>query len=249
MKAAKCVNLIFSIFSVFLISVPARAGTPAGYAEANRLYEDGEFEAAKELYEQIVRSGNYSADLFYNLGNTSFRLGDVGKAALNFRRAVELEPDHAEAKANLKFVRDTAHAKVPDPPAFTRFFPDVSASGWTIGLAIFGWAGLYFLVSLIFARRRNSLWFGAICSLLLCAYAGVGLWMQRNTKDLGVVIATETEARFAPARTARLAERLPAASEIQMLATRGRWTYCELPNGTRAWVPTDGIAAVRPSRS
>jgi hypothetical protein len=108
---------------------------------------------------------------------------------------------------------------------------------------------LFFFVSLIFARRRPSLWFGTVCSVLLCAYAVAGLWLQRSSRDLGVVVASEAEARIAPTSTARLAERLPAASEIQMLATRGKWTFCELPDGTRAWVPTVGIAAVRPAQS
>ena len=240
-------RLIFLFVSLTCFSV--EAAEPAQFAKANKLYEDGDFEAARALYEQIVRSGDFSADLFYNLGNTNFRLGDVGKAALNFRRAIELQPNHAEAKANLEFVRVAAKAKIATPPAFEDFFPAVSESSWTISAAVFGWSSLFFFVSVIFARRRATLWFGAICCVLLCVYSLGGLFLQNSTHDLGVVVASETEARLAPATTARLAERLPAASEIQMLATRGKWTLCELPNGTRAWVPTDGIAPVRPAQS
>ncbi len=249
MKTASWFNSILLILFLGLTSHSAEPAAPAKFAKANKLYEEGNFEAARTLYEQIVRSGDYSADLFYNLGNTNFRLGDVGKAALNFRRAIELEPHHAEAKANLEFVRDTAHAKIAAPPAFAKFFPDISESEWAIATAVFGWSSAFFFISLIFARRRASLWFGAACSVLVCVYTVGGLWLQRSTRDLGVVVASETEARLAPTATARLAERLPAASEIQMLATRGQWTFCELPNGTRAWVPTVGIAAVRPAQS
>ncbi len=249
MKTANWFNFNLLILYVGLHSFSAEAAAPTQFAKANKLYEEGKFEAARAHYEQIVSSGDYSADLFYNLGNTNFRLGDVGKAALNFRRAIELEPHHAEAKANLEFVRDAAHAKIVAPPTFAKFFPVLSESRWTMVVSVFGWASLFFFVSLIFARRRASLWFGAGCSVLLCVYALAGLWLQRSRRDLGVVVASETEARLAPTATARLAERLPAASEIQMLATRGQWTFCELPNGTRAWVPTVGIAAVHPTRS
>ena len=48
--------------------------------------------------------------MFYNLGNAQYRAGDLGRAILNYERALALEPQHPEAEANLRLVRDKARA-------------------------------------------------------------------------------------------------------------------------------------------
>ena len=44
----------------------------------------------------------YSADLFYNLGNAWFKLGDQGRAILNYERALVLNPRMEEARSNFQ---------------------------------------------------------------------------------------------------------------------------------------------------
>ena len=69
---------------------------------ANGAYQNGKYEEAKVGYLQLVRAGQYSADLFYNLGNAWFKLGDQGRAILNYERALLLNPRLDEAAANLR---------------------------------------------------------------------------------------------------------------------------------------------------
>src|SRR6202162_539489 len=71
---------------------------------ANEAYRKGRFEEAKVDYLQLVRAGQVSADLFYNLGNVWFKLGDQGRAILNYQRALLLNPGLDEAESNLRSV-------------------------------------------------------------------------------------------------------------------------------------------------
>ena len=48
--------------------------------------------------------------MFYDLGNAYYRLGNFGKAILNYERALALEPRHPEAQANLRLASDEARA-------------------------------------------------------------------------------------------------------------------------------------------
>jgi len=61
-------------------------------------------------YEALVRGGQWSANLFYDLGNAYFRTGDFGHGILNYERALALERHHPEATANLQIARDEARA-------------------------------------------------------------------------------------------------------------------------------------------
>jgi tetratricopeptide (TPR) repeat protein len=87
------------------------------YQKANGLYEDGEFEAALTLYHDILDSGYESPDLYYNMGNASFRSNSIGYAVLYYEKALKLDPSHQDAAHNLKFVsryRVDAFEEVPE---------------------------------------------------------------------------------------------------------------------------------------
>src|SRR5215210_1398695 len=84
----------------------ARADQDPLFAQANQQYSEGHFQEAIKSYDGLVASGQWSANLFYNLGNAWFRLGDFGHAILNYERALALDPHHPETMANLRLARD-----------------------------------------------------------------------------------------------------------------------------------------------
>src|SRR4030081_2618451 len=78
------------------------------FTKANQEYAQGHFKEAISGYEALVRAGQWSANLFYDLGNAYFRTSDFGRAILNYERALALQPNHPEAQANLSLARDQA---------------------------------------------------------------------------------------------------------------------------------------------
>src|SRR6202521_1847824 len=94
--------LLIAVGALASIVPPAVDGTKWG--AANEAYQNGKYEEAKVDYLQLVHAGQYSADLFYNLGNVWFKLGDQGRAILNYQRALLLNPGLDEAESNLRSV-------------------------------------------------------------------------------------------------------------------------------------------------
>src|SRR5947209_5049886 len=76
------------------------------FSKANQEFAAGDFAAAARDYEELVRSGEDTPNLFYNLGNAYFRKKDFGHAILNYQRALALDRHHPEAQANLRIARD-----------------------------------------------------------------------------------------------------------------------------------------------
>jgi len=96
-------RIVLSCSILSLISLSTLMGDPnAQFAKANQEYAAGDFKAALEDYEELVRSGQDTPNLFYNLGNAYFRKNDFGRAILNYERALALDPHHPEAEANLR---------------------------------------------------------------------------------------------------------------------------------------------------
>ena len=110
-------RLAFLFVALFLL--PGTAATRAGSTEdlwesANKAYQAGKFEEAKSDYLQLLYARNYSPSVFYNLGNAWWKLGQRGRAVLNYRRALILEPSSADAEANLHFALQQTGQ---DPPS------------------------------------------------------------------------------------------------------------------------------------
>src|SRR5262245_52421200 len=74
----------------------AHAVEDPAFVKANQDYSEGRFQEATDGYQKLIKSGLWGANLFYNLGNAWFRLGDFGEAILNYERAVALDPHHPE---------------------------------------------------------------------------------------------------------------------------------------------------------
>src|SRR5207253_7703206 len=109
------------------------------FANANTEFAAGNFKAAIADYQAVVGSGEWSANLFYDLGNAYFRHGDFGRAILNYGRALRLDPHHPEADANLRIAHDQAHSLELAPSALEKYLNWGTANFFAIVAAIFFW--------------------------------------------------------------------------------------------------------------
>lgn len=84
--------------------------------QADSAYNETAYSQALQLYETTLDSIGASSDLYYNIGNTHYRLGDLGRAVLWYERALQLDPTNKDARANLEFV----NTRITDKPVDNR---------------------------------------------------------------------------------------------------------------------------------
>src|SRR5207249_308682 len=147
--------LAFFLCINFAITSAAFAQADAEFAKANQEFAQGHFKEAISGYEALIRAGQWSANVFYDLGNACFRTGDFGRAILNYERALALEQHHPEATANLQIARDEAHALEMQQSWPERHLEFASINQYSIAAAVAFWVGVFCLVRLIFARWRS----------------------------------------------------------------------------------------------
>jgi len=242
--------LTFSIaFLLTLWAGSAFAQPSAEFTTANQEYSQGHFTQAISGYEALVRAGQWSANLFYDLGNAYFKTNDFGRAILNYERALALERHHPEATANLQIARDEARALELQQSSPERYLQFASANQYSIAAAIAFWLAAFAIVMLIFARRRSATLLGA---LIFCLLAGAGAVYSTYTVEYGsngsalaIITGKNVQARLATADTANSVLALPPGSEVKILSTRGDWIYAALPNNLRGWIPAKNVEQVR----
>ena len=247
MTANRTLAILFSL--ALGIATVAHAQSDADFAKANQEFARGHFKEATSGYEALIRSGQWSANLFYDLGNAYFRAGDFGHAILNYERALALERRHPEATANVQIARDEARALELQQSWPERYLQFASVNQYCIAAAIAFWLAVFAILVLIFARRRSGALIAAlILCLLVCAgavYAVYTLERGSNGSALAIVTGKDVQARLATADSANSILALPPGSEVKILSTRGDWVYAALPNTLRGWIPAKDAEQVR----
>ena len=221
----------------------------AQFLKANQDYAQGHFKEAIDGYQTVVRAGQYSANLFYDLGNAYFRSGDFGRAILNYERALALDRHHPESAANLGIVRDDARALEMQQNWLERGLAFASLNQYAVAAAIAFWVLMFCVVGLFFARRRSGGMVAmSILSLTLFAVAVFAIYEIDNGsrgRALAIVTSKDVTARLATADNANSVLALPLGSEIKILSVRGDWLYAALPNNLRGWIPSKDAEQVR----
>ncbi|MCA9407687.1 MAG: tetratricopeptide repeat protein, partial [Candidatus Omnitrophica bacterium] len=76
-----------------------------GFVTAEAFYKQGEFAQAASAYEEILTAGGESGAIYYNLGNTYYKMGELGKAMLNYEKARQLIPRDSDLNFNYHYLR------------------------------------------------------------------------------------------------------------------------------------------------
>ena len=243
MKTRLC---LFSLIIGFACS--AHAGDDDLFAKANKAYAEGRFGEAAANYESLIRSGKWNANLFYDLGNAWYRVGDFGQSILNYERALALDPRHPEADANLRLARDEARALELRRDWIERYVGMATVKQYTIAAAIAFWFALFITAHLFFSRRSaGRMALIALCLIVCGASIFAIVTLENGTRGdaLAIVTGKDVEARLATADNAKSVLALPAGSEIKILSERGDWIYAALPNDQRGWIPAANAQRVR----
>lgn len=82
------------------------------FERANNFYQDKDYQSAIILYQSIIQEGVESSAIYFNLGNSYFKSGDLGRAILNYMRAKRISPGDEDVRQNLVFARQFSRVKM-----------------------------------------------------------------------------------------------------------------------------------------
>lgn len=216
----------------------------------------GSLRAAAAGFQALIDAGVQNADLEYNLGNTYFRLGELGRAVLHYRRAARLDPHDPRLTANLRYARDRVEPRITPSGEqrlsrqllFWHYQTSLRQRTWLlVSLSVIGWA-LAFVW--LWWPRRPLLITGLVIAALGLAAGGSILWQLRAeaTHPPAVVVDHVVPLRLGRDENADLALRQPLGPgvELVILDRRGDWLEVRLPNAQTGWLPANAIEEVVP---
>ena len=250
-----------TILMVCMLMVAAAFGSVAAnntatqwFDKANAFYERQAYDSAAYYYEQIVSQGAVNAAVFYNLGNTYFRLHKVGPAMLYLQKARALSPSDKDIKANITFVQSTLADRVPMPPqSFLELILkrlhnmfSLSAQLWIAGFGLLLLSLLF--AAALFAPFITRLWIVYIAGFIVIVTGAFGISAgikvyTNQTVHYAVVLSPSIEARNQPDGPTVLFT-VHEGTTLQVRQQVGDWLLVSLPTGTAGWVKSSLLGLI-----
>jgi tetratricopeptide (TPR) repeat protein len=207
-------------------------------------------------FERIINEAQIkNSKLYYNLANTYFLNGELGKAILNYRRAEKLDQADADIRKNLDFARSKRIDKVSNPTEKqvlqTLFFWHYDFSTKTkfvVTCVCFGLVCLSLTVMVWFGRMAVARVVVIIAGIgLVCFFASVAIDTKIEADTTcGVITASEVIAHQADWQDSppSFKEPLHTGTEFELIEERPGWYHVRLLDESDGWIPQDSAGLI-----
>lgn len=222
----------------------------------NTLYSEGKYEEAFNAYLQLVEQGNISDALYFNLGNAAFKTGRFADAVLNYKKALRLNPKHADARFNLKVTQQLLIEKKTEltEVGLTKLLNHIKyifrVDGWAILQIVFLFLSFIsfvavYLVSLVKLKKTlfllSFLWIiPAVISL------GFAQWQYAEIHaPEGVIMSSSANVFSEPSEKSTVLFLLHEGSSVGILQNNGEWLKISFDDEKIGWVNSKNIALIK----
>lgn len=224
------------------------------FADANAQYAEGNYAEATAAYEQILASSSayddpYSmAEVYYNLGNSYFKQGELAQSILAYERALRLKPSMKDAKHNLQFAQSRIIDNIEDTQSF--FLSNwlkalrnaLSQQTWiilSIALFILTLVGFFlFAFSQTIWLRKTAFYTSVVVlliSIIACANAG-SLHQRDSLRAEAIITQGIVNAKSSPDRSGNDLFTLHEGTKVEITDVIGDWC-CVSVGENIGWMP------------
>lgn len=219
-------------------------------------YIKGNYITAIQVYESLLQQGE-SAEVYYNLGNSYYKSGDIAHAILNYERALLLEPNNEDIRANLNI----ANAKTIDK---ITPIPEIFFITWLKSLinslSINSWAKLSIICFIlciiglgIFLYTKNTKWkkigfIGGIILFIFVIMCNIFAFQQKKEitiRNNAIVLSPSVTVRSTPSESGTSLFILHEGHKVEITDnSMQEWKEIRLKDGKVGWVPTSSIEII-----
>ncbi len=213
------------------------------FKQANDLYLQEKYEDAILLYDSIHQSSLVSADLYYNMGNTYYKLQDWPQSILYFERALKLNRNHEDARFNLDLAQLKIVDKIEAIPSlfiekwYNSFIYIFIIDTWAILCIVLLW--LSFLVftikKLLFYKFPKNL-FTILFVLTILSFVFANSNFKQIIQKNAIIFSSSVVVKSAPSYNSNDLFSLHAGSKIHILDQIGDWIHISVVNGNKGWM-------------
>ena len=225
------------------------------WQEGVTAYSDSRYQDAVSAWDELIASGKEAPEVYCNLGDAWFKLGNYPKAILNYERALKLDPSFSDARYNLDFAGGFVQDKIEAVPEFIlkslarKVCYFLGSNVWAalflvlLALALCMW--LMFLLASSISKRRTGFYSGIVLLLLSLCCLGFSIWQKRDydKADSAIVMIPVSSVKSSPSGGKDLFI-IHEGTKVKILDSVGEWQNISLADGRQGWIELSSIEII-----
>ena len=224
--------------------------------QANEAYSKSDFQSAAGFYEELLKANGASAIVYYNLGNSYYKLNKVAPSILNFERALLLEPGNKDIRFNLEIAKLKAVDRIESVENFflTEWLRSIqnllSTDAWSkfsivCFILMIVCLFLFFFSRRIFVKKTG---FFAGLALLICVVLGNSFAYNQKKKltqrNEAIIFAPTTTIKSSPDNSGTDLFILHEGTKVKLKKEFDVWNEIETADGNVGWIKSSEIEMI-----
>jgi len=236
-----CISLLFS---------KSLAEHKNVFEKGVKAYEERNYTSALNYFLSLENEGIINSDLYYNIGNTYFRLQEKGKAILYFKKALKVQPNNQNARRNLDFALTIIKDKQveTDSEPISKLWKSLYNSLSLDTFAVILLMNFFFLILIIDImilryRKRDKTVPMFVMILLLVFFLLFSVlsylkWQHYHSNDEGVLISSSAIGYSGPDEEFTRVFTIHEGMIFEIEKQENNWSLIKLGNGLGGWIKT-----------
>ncbi|MCK9626059.1 MAG: BatD family protein [Bacteroidales bacterium] len=239
--------------TVGVTSVWAADDVKTLWKEANQSYTEGKYDDALTKYHAIESENMVSAQLYYNIANTYYKLGDNAHSILYFEKSLKQDPSYKDAQNNIAILQEQTLDKIDVVPDFI-LVTWVKKAKYIFSSDAWAWVtiSLLFIVAILMlifkygpssGKRKISFIFA--CSLMVFAIFSISFSITERkdsiSQDKAILMLPVTSVKSSPDDAGKSLFILHEGTKVNMLDSLGEWIKIELSDGRQGWIMSSAV--------
>lgn len=227
------------------------------FVVANEKYNSLDFVGAIEKYNELLKGGFHSSELYFNLGNAYYKLDSLAQSIYYYEKGLKYFPNDSSLTQNLEYLNNLTIDDIESLPEdiismqFNYLLNYFSFNNWSIITIITAILScfiflLYFLSKSSKYKRTYFTIF--ILSFMLTSsllFVNFKIYNVQTTIEFGIVYNDVIEVNFEPNEKSEVLFEIHEGTKVEIIENFDTdWLKIKLSNGQTGWVIKNQIKII-----
>lgn len=250
------IKLIVILFVALLSSLRAQDANQL-FEQANQLYADKAYKEAEKVYQKILDQRKYSTELYFNLGNTYYKMDGVVPAIYYYEMALKLSPNDKEIKTNLSIAKSQLIDAVKPielssiSKMWNGFLQIFSPFVWALLSVVFSICSAVAFMFYLFSQRISTKkkWFAMFFIFLTSSgivfFLVQHLYSKNDAKKEAIIFTDEFWVKEEPILESKSIFQIHGGTKVEIEEKVHDWVKIVLQNGQNGWVNREILQEIK----